>query len=385
MSPVRVSVAGSTGSIGTQTLEVVAAEPDRFEVVGLGAHRSVDALVQQVRRWRPQVVAVTDPDAGAEVSRLVPPGTDVVTGPDALEALGCCGDVVVNGIVGFAGLDVTLAALRSGRRLALANKESLIAAGPVVRTALAEGGGVIVPVDSEHCALHQCLRAGQADEVDRLVLTASGGPFRGRTADELAGVTVDDALAHPTWDMGPKITVDSSTLMNKGLEVIEATELFGVAPHQVEVVVHPQSIVHSLVVFKDGASVAQLSRPDMRLCIGYALGHPDRLHTTFGDVDLADVGRLDFEPPDRATFRCLDLAYAAAEEGGSAPAWLNAANEVAVAAFLGGTVRWLEIAEVVADALSAHTGTRLDSTEAVIDVDRRARLVAQAIVSRRAA
>jgi 1-deoxy-D-xylulose-5-phosphate reductoisomerase len=380
-----VSVAGSTGSIGTQTLEVVAAEPDRFEVVGLGAHRSVDALVQQVRRWRPQVVAVTDPDAGAEVSRLVPPGTDVVTGPDALEALGCCGDVVVNGIVGFAGLDVTLAALRSGRRLALANKESLIAAGPVVRTALAEGGGVIVPVDSEHCALHQCLRAGHADEVDRLVLTASGGPFRGRTADELAGVTVDDALAHPTWDMGPKITVDSSTLMNKGLEVIEATELFGVAPHQVEVVVHPQSIVHSLVVFKDGASVAQLSRPDMRLCIGYALGHPDRLHTTFGDVDLADVGRLDFEPPDRATFRCLDLAYAAAEEGGSAPAWLNAANEVAVAAFLGGTVRWLEIAEVVADALSAHTGTRLDSTEAVIDVDRRARLVAQAIVSRRAA
>jgi 1-deoxy-D-xylulose-5-phosphate reductoisomerase len=380
-----VSVAGSTGSIGTQTLEVVAAEPDRFEVVGLGAHRSVDALVQQVRRWRPQVVAVTDPDAGAEVSRLVPPGTDVVTGPDALEALGCCGDVVVNGIVGFAGLDVTLAALRSGRRLALANKESLIAAGPVVRTALAEGGGVIVPVDSEHCALHQCLRAGQADEVDRLVLTASGGPFRGRTADELAGVTVDDALAHPTWDMGPKITVDSSTLMNKGLEVIEATELFGVAPHQVEVVVHPQSIVHSLVVFKDGASVAQLSRPDMRLCIGYALGHPDRLHTTFGDVDLADVGRLDFEPPDRATFRCLDLAYAAAVEGGSAPAWLNAANEVAVAAFLGGTVRWLEIAEVVADALSAHTGTRLDSTEAVIDVDRRARLVAQAIVSRRAA
>ena len=385
MSPVRVSVAGSTGSIGTQTLEVVAAEPDRFEVVGLGAHRSVDALVQQVRRWRPQVVAVTDPDAGAEVSRLVPPGTDVVTGPDALEALGCCGDVVVNGIVGFAGLDVTLAALRSGRRLALANKESLIAAGPVVRTALAEGGGVIVPVDSEHCALHQCLRAGQAHEVDRLVLTASGGPFRGRTADELAGVTVDDALAHPTWDMGPKITVDSSTLMNKGLEVIEATELFGVAPHQVEVVVHPQSIVHSLVVFKDGASVAQLSRPDMRLCIGYALGHPARLHTTFGDVDLADVGRLDFEPPDRATFRCLDLAYAAAEEGGSAPAWLNAANEVAVAAFLGGTVRWLEIAEVVADALSAHTGTRLDSTEAVIDVDRRARLVAQAIVSRRAA
>jgi 1-deoxy-D-xylulose-5-phosphate reductoisomerase len=380
-----VSVAGSTGSIGTQTLEVVAAEPDRFEVVGLGAHRSVDALVQQVRRWRPHVVAVTDPDAGAEVSRLVPPGTDVVTGPDALEALGCCGDVVVNGIVGFAGLDVTLAALRSGRRLALANKESLIAAGPVVRTALAEGGGVIVPVDSEHCALHQCLRAGHADEVDRLVLTASGGPFRGRTADELAGVTVDDALAHPTWDMGPKITVDSSTLMNKGLEVIEATELFGVAPHQVEVVVHPQSIVHSLVVFKDGASVAQLSRPDMRLCIGYALGHPDRLHTTFGDVDLADVGRLDFEPPDRATFRCLDLAYAAAEEGGSAPAWLNAANEVAVAAFLGGTVRWLEIAEVVADALSAHTGTRLDSTEAVIDVDRRARLVAQAIVSRRAA
>jgi 1-deoxy-D-xylulose-5-phosphate reductoisomerase len=173
--------------------------------------------------------------------------------------------------------------------------------------------------------------------------------------------------------------------MNKGLEVIEATELFGVAPHQVEVVVHPQSIVHSLVVFKDGASVAQLSRPDMRLCIGYALGHPRRLRTTFGDVDLAGVGRLDFEPPDRATFRCLDLAYAAATEGGSAPAWLNAANEVAVAAFLDGTVRWLEIAEVVADALSAHTGTRLDSTEAVIDVDRRARLVAQAIVSRRAA
>ena len=277
-------------------------------------------------------------------------------GAGALASLAEEADVVVNGVVGFAGLPVTLATLEAGRRLALANKESLIAAGPVVQRARRTPGAELVPVDSEHCALHQCLRANDVPaRVARLVLTASGGPFRGRTAAELAEVTIDDALAHPTWSMGPKITVDSSTLMNKGLEVIEANELFG-APagdagvgigfDQIDVVVHPQSIVHSMVEFTDAATIAQLSLPDMRLPIGYALAFPDRSTTPFGRIDWAALGRLDFEPPDLEAFPCLALAYAAGRAGGTAPAWLSAANEVAVEAFLAGRIAWIQIADV---------------------------------------
>jgi len=354
-------------------------------VVALAAGSSVDAVAAQAAEFRPRLVALGDASRAAELAARLPAGTELATGPEALAAAATTADVVVNAVVGFAGLPVTLAALGAGRTLALANKESLIAGGPVVQRVRGTPGAEIVPVDSEHCALHQCLRAGRREEVSRLVLTASGGPFRGRTAADLAGVTVADALAHPTWSMGPKITVDSSTLMNKGLEVIEAHELFGVPYHAIEVVVHPQSIVHSMVEFTDGATVAQLSLPDMRLPIAYALAWPDRATTPFGRLDWARIGRLDFEAPDLEAFPCLGLAFAAGRAGGSAPAWLNAANEVAVAAFLDGRLPWSAIAAVLEEALSEHTGTQLDDADVVIDVDRRARERTRSIIERRAA
>lgn len=379
----RVAIAGCTGSIGTQTLEVLQAEPDRFELVALGARgRDLDAIVAQVEAHRPKVVAVADPDAAGPLQARVPQ-CEVRGGPDALASLADDADVVVNGVVGFAGLPVTLATLQRGRRLALANKESLIAAGPVVQQARSTPGAELVPVDSEHCALHQCLRANDhRGRVARLVLTASGGPFRGYTSEELATVNLDDALAHPTWSMGPKITVDSSTLMNKGLEVIEAHELFGepsgeagwgIGFDQIEVVVHPQSVVHSMVEFTDAATIAQLSLPDMRLPIGYALAYPDRVSVPFGRLDWTELRRLDFEPPDREAFPCLDLAYDAGRVGGTAPAWLNAANEVAVAAFLDGHITWSRIAEVIDATLQHHDGTPASDLDVVLDADRRAR------------
>ena len=380
MSAVRVAIAGSTGSIGTQTLDVIDAEGGRYEVTGLGVGSSVQAVVEQARRWRPRVVAVADPVARRAVAEALP-GMEVV---EDLAVLAESADVVVNGVVGFAGLPVTLATLRAGRRLALANKESLIAAGPVVQPLRATPGAELVPVDSEHCALHQCLRSsvGPEREVARLVLTASGGPFRGRSLAELSMITVAEALAHPTWSMGPKITVDSSTLMNKGLEVIEAHELFGVEYDRIEVVVHPQSVVHSMVEFTDAATIAQLSMPDMRLPIGYALAYPERIATPFGRIDWNTMRRLDFEPPDRATFRCLDLAYAAGRAGGTAPAWLSAANEIAVDAFLAGRLSWVDIPAVIAAALDDHDRPCVvDDVAVVLDADRRGREAASRVVA----
>ena len=377
-APVRVAIAGSTGSIGTQTIEVVLAERDRYEVVALGVGSSVDALIAQAQVLRPRLVAVADPTRRAEVAAALP--FCEVTGnlTDLVEVA----DVVVNGVVGFAGLGVTVATLRAGRRLALANKESLIAGGPVVRPLRSVPGAELVPVDSEHCAIHQCLRSsvGPEREVSRIVLTASGGPFRGRTVDDLRHITLEQALAHPTWKMGPKITIDSSTLMNKGLEVIEAHELFGVGYDQIEVVVHPQSVVHSMVEFTDGSTIAQLSMPDMRLPIGYALAYPNRIATPFGRIDWTALRRLDFEQPDTDTFRCLSLAYAAGREGGSAPAWLNAANEVVVEAFLGGRIGWLDIAAVLSAALDVHEPRSLVTVDDVVEVDARARVVARSLL-----
>jgi 1-deoxy-D-xylulose-5-phosphate reductoisomerase len=378
---VLVAIAGSTGSIGVQTIDVVRAERDRYQVVGLSAGgSSVATLVAQARELRPKIVAVTDAAARAEVADALPFAT-VVADPAELAAEA---DVVVNGIVGFAGLPVTMATLSGGRSLALANKESLIAAGPIVQPLRATPGAELIPVDSEHCAVHQCLRTS-ADldrELSRIVLTASGGPFRGRTAAELADVTVEAALAHPTWRMGPKITIDSSTLMNKGFEVIEAHELFGTPYDRIEVVVHPQSIVHSMVEFTDGATIAQLSLPDMRLPIGYALAYPERIQTPFGRIDWATLGRLDFEPPDLATFRCLNLAYAAGRLGGTAPAWLNAANEVVVEAFLNGQLSWISLADVLERVLARHDGAAPESLEAVIDADHHARQVARDVIEK---
>jgi 1-deoxy-D-xylulose-5-phosphate reductoisomerase len=352
---------------------VIRAEPGRYRVVALAAASSVERLAAQARQLRPERVAIADASCAAELTRRVPAGTEVLAGPGALAAVATGADVVVNGVVGFAGLPVTLAALEAGTRLALANKESLIAAGPVVAKARTTPGAEIIPVDSEHCAVHQCLRAGDAGRVARIVLTASGGPFRGRSAGELADVTLADALAHPTWSMGTKITIDSSTLMNKGLEVIEAHELFGVGYDHIDVVVHPQSIVHSMVEFSDGATIAQLSCPDMRLPIGYALAYPERSRVPFGALDWTVPTRLDFEAPDRKAFPCLELAYEAGRAGGTAPAWLNAANEVAVEAFEKGLIPWAAIADVIKSTLEGHDGTAPDSLDVVLEADRRAR------------
>ena len=384
MPPTSVAVLGSTGSIGTQTLDVVAARPAEFDVVALGAARSVDLLVEQARVFDPEVVAIADPLLGSAVEAAVPAGTTVLAGPSAMAEAAVAAEVAINGVVGFAGLPVTLAVLAAGRRLGLANKESLIAAGPVVQQVRSTPGAELLPVDSEHCAIHQCLRANESDErVERIVLTASGGPFRGRTRADLAMVTVEEALDHPTWSMGPKVTVDSSTLMNKGLEVIEAYELFGIDYDRIDVVVHPQSIVHSMVTFTDGATIAQLSNPDMRLCMGYALAWPDRLDVPYGAIDWTALNRLDFELPDRGAFGCLDLAFAAGRAGRTAPAWLNAANEVAVAAFLDGAITWMGITELLTDALDAWPGDEATDVDAVLDVDCRAREVATALVTAR--
>ncbi|HBU01818.1 MAG TPA: 1-deoxy-D-xylulose-5-phosphate reductoisomerase [Acidimicrobiaceae bacterium] len=379
----RVALAGSTGSIGTQALEVIEAEADRFELSAIGATgRQPEVIIEQARRYRPSVVAISDPEAARSIAAELP-GVEVRAGSDAMASLALEADVVVNGVVGFAGLSVTLATLEAGRRLALANKESLIAAGPVVQVARRTPGAELVPVDSEHGAIHQCLRAtDNKNRVARLLLTASGGPFRGRTADDLANVTIENALAHPTWSMGPKITIDSSTLMNKGLEVIEAHELFGtpagdagygIGFDEIDVVVHPQSVVHSMVEFTDASTIAQLSTPDMRLPIGYALAWPDRISTPFGRIDWTTLGRLDFEPPDLEAFPCLALAYAAGRAGGTAPAWISAANEVAVEAFLEGQIAWRDIAAVIAATLDRHDGAPATDAAAVIDADSQAR------------
>lgn len=374
---------GSTGSIGTQTLEVIGAESPHYEVSALGAASSVELLAKQALEVRPEVVALADESGYSRLVELVGSVSEVICGPEALAAACEGADVVVNGVVGFAGLGVTLASVRDGRRLALANKESLISAGPVVRAERSDRAEII-PVDSEHCAIHQCLRAGEVEgrrgPISRILLTASGGPFRGRKREDLIDVTVEEALAHPTWSMGPKITVDSSTLMNKGLEVIEAHELFDIDVDDVEVVVHPQSVVHSMVEFSDGAVIAQLSLPDMRLPIGYALAYPNRIGTPFGRIDWARLGMLEFETPDLETFECLALAFEAGRVGGTAPAWLNAANEVAVGAFLDGRITWIQIAEVLKACMDRHDGTPATTADVVMEVDRRSRATARDVL-----
>jgi 1-deoxy-D-xylulose-5-phosphate reductoisomerase len=365
-----VAILGSTGSIGTQALDVLSHHRDEYRVVALAAGRNTELLARQA----------ADFGVASDMVRACADQPEVLAELAALPEV----DVVLNAVVGFAGLPATMAALQNGKRLALANKESLIAAGPVVAKARSAGGGEIVPVDSEHSAVWQCLRSGRDSEVGRIVLTASGGPFRGRTREQLRNVTIADALNHPTWNMGAKITVDSSTLMNKGLEVIEAHELFGVGFDRIDVVVHPQSIVHSMVEFCDGATIAQLSMPDMRLPIALALGAPNRLAIPYGAIDWATIGHLDFEVPDLATFPCLALAYEARRQGGTAPAILSAANEVAVEAFLSARIAWTEIAAVVEEVLNEGAGDA-DEIADVLEADRHARERAQAVAQARGA
>ncbi len=377
-----VSLVGSTGSIGTQTVQVLQKalelDPTSYELAAIGAHSSVDTLVNQAGALRPKVVALADESRARELAERLPKGIEILVGQDSLAEIAQLADIVVNAVVGFAGLAVTIGALQAGKTLALANKESLVAGAAVVNRVRESYGGTILPVDSEHCAIHQCLRSSSGSgEVGRLILTASGGPFRELTEDELTRVTLDEALNHPTWKMGPKITIDSSTLMNKGLEVIEAHELFGVSYDSIDVVIHPQSIIHSMVEFRDGSLVAQLSNPDMRLPIGYCLGYPQRLSWPYGNMNLAELARLDFELPRRDVFRCLDLAYQAGRTGGSAPAWLNAANEVAVEAFLGGKIAWTDIASLIASTLDAFSEETPRDVGDIINADRTARLIAR--------
>jgi 1-deoxy-D-xylulose-5-phosphate reductoisomerase len=378
--PIGVAVLGSTGSIGVQALEVIAAEPRRFRVVALAARRSAARLAAQARELRPAAVGLVEADEAAGLAAELPPGCRLAVGPEAVAELAAAdgAEVVLNGITGSVGLAPTLRALQAGRRLALANKESLIVGGELV--AAQARPGQIVPVDSEHSGLAQCLRAGRPEEVARLVLTASGGPFRGRSAVELAAVTPADALAHPTWAMGPVITVNSATLMNKGLEVIEAHLLFGVPYDRIEVVVHPQSVVHAMVEWRDGSTVAQLSQPDMRLPIALALGWPERSERPVGRLDWRGAVTLEFQPVDRATFPLLDLAERAGRLAGTAPAALNAANEEAVAAFLAGRLPFPGIAAVVARVLDEHRQPARLDLQAVLEAERWSRDRARTLV-----
>jgi 1-deoxy-D-xylulose-5-phosphate reductoisomerase len=356
----RLAVLGSTGSIGEQTLAVVEAFPERFRVTALGAGRNVEKLAAQVRQFGPELVAVADADAARALrERLAGVAVEIAVGPAGLEDVARApADLVVSGLVGAVGLAPTLAAVAAGRDVALANKEVLVMAGALVVREVRRRGVTLLPVDSEHSAIFQALAGQRREDVARLVLTASGGPFRTWTAERIARATPEEALAHPNWEMGPKITIDSATLMNKGLEVIEARWLFDVPPQRVDVVVHPQSIVHSLVEFQDGQVLAQLSVPDMRAPIALALSYPERLPLDLPRLDLAAVGRLEFEAPDRKRFPCLDLAWAALAGDEAAPAVLNAANEVAVRAFLDRRVPFPAIAATNEAVLASHLARR---------------------------
>jgi 1-deoxy-D-xylulose-5-phosphate reductoisomerase len=374
----RLLILGATGSIGTQALDVVARAPDEFELVGLSSGRAHADLVGLADEHGVERIALSEPDAAARAAELWT-GGEVFAGPEGLVRLvaDSGADLVLNAVSGSAGLGPTVVALTEGIDVALANKESLVVGGELV-TALAEATGAqIIPVDSEHSALHQLIAAEpRRGTIDRLVLTASGGPFRGCSRAELADVTVEAALAHPTWAMGGKISIDSATLMNKGLELIEAHHLFGTPYERIEVVVHPQSIVHALVGLCDGAMLAHLGHPDMRVPIAYALHHPERVDVPVPTLDLASVGALDFEPPDLEAFPCLRLAREAAREGGTAPCVLNAANEVAVHAFASGRLPFLGIPAIVERTLERLGGERVHSFDSLYDADAEARALA---------
>jgi 1-deoxy-D-xylulose-5-phosphate reductoisomerase len=372
----RIAILGSTGSIGRSALSVVDAHPDKLQVVGLAAGENAELLASQIAQYRPRIASMASGDA---VDRLTQCGPGAVAiggvGRDGLVAVASHPDVdvVLCASSGTDGLEAVLAAIEHGKTVALANKEVLVMAGEVVTAAAERNRVAILPVDSEHNAIHQCLHGRARSELRRLVLTASGGPFRGRTAADLARVTADDALKHPTWKMGRKITIDSATLMNKGLEVIEAHWLFGVGAGEIDIVVHPQSVVHSMVELVDGSVIAQLSVTDMRLPIQYAFAYPERWSSPLPVVDLARVGRLDFQAPDTAAFPCLRLAYRALAAGGSLPVVLNAANEVAVARFLEGRITFPSIATVIEQAMDAHTPADVGTLAAVRAVDLHAR------------
>ncbi|REJ37182.1 MAG: 1-deoxy-D-xylulose-5-phosphate reductoisomerase [Bacillota bacterium] len=378
-----LAILGATGSIGRQALEIAGDHPDRFRVVALAARRDVEGMVAAARRHRPELVAMSDPGAAASVrEHLRPLGIEVLAGPEGLAAAATAPgvDLVVSAAMGFAGLEPTLAAVRAGRTIALANKETLVAAGPLVKAEAARSGARILPADSEHNALFQALAGVDRAHVERLWLTASGGPFRGFTPEQLAGVRPEQALRHPNWSMGAKITVDSATLMNKGLEVIEAVHLFDLPVDRIGVLVHPESLVHGLVELADGGFIAHIAAPDMRIPLGWCLAYPERLDRAYRRLNLVQAGTLTFEEPDRRTFPCLRLAEEAGRIGGTMPAVLNAANEVAVEAFLRQQLSFPGIAQVVESVVTVHRAVPLEDLETVKAADAWAREQARRVI-----
>ncbi len=382
MSARGVAVLGSTGSIGQTTLAVIAAHPDRFRVVALTAHRNAEVLLEQMDRHRPDLAVLAD---GSLATAAGAGGARVTSGWDAVLEAACHPDVeiVVNALVGAAGLEPTLTALEAGKRLALANKESLVVGGPLVMRALEENGGELIPVDSEHSAVFQCLEGADPAAVRRIVLTASGGPFRDRDPLDLVGVTPGEALRHPTWNMGAKITIDSATLVNKALEVVEAHFLFGLSYEQISVVIHPQSIVHSLVEFQDGSVLAQLGYPTMATPVLHALSYPERLVTESRSLDLAEVGTLTFEAVPAGRFPAFELGRESGLRGGTAPAVFNAASEEAVAAFLAERLPFTAIPEVIGEVLGAHSVEEVTALDVVRRVDTWAREAARSRIDER--
>ena len=383
--PRRLSILGSTGSIGCSTLDLVARNPEAFEIEALTANRSVSRLAVQAKRLGARQAVVADESCYADLKEaLGGTGIEVAAGSTAVaEAAARPADWVMAAIVGAAGLQPTLAAVRQGSVIGLANKETLVCAGALMTAEVAAHGAQLLPVDSEHNAIFQVLDLDQPDKVDRLILTASGGPFRSFSRDEMAAVTPAQAVAHPNWDMGAKISVDSASMMNKGLELIEAHYLFGMAEDRIDILVHPQSVIHSLVAYVDGSVLAQLGQPDMRTPIAYALAWPERMATPVERLDLAAIGRLDFEPPDEDRFPALRLARAALRAGGTAPTTLNAANEEAVAGFLDERLDFTGIAAVVEETLEAHPSARLASLEEVSAADAAARATACRLLEQR--
>ncbi len=382
-----LAVLGSTGSIGRSALDVAAASPDRFRVVALAAGRSVERLAEQVAAHHPSLVSVSGPAEAAQLKALLPRknGVRIVTGPEGLEEVASHpdSDVVVGALVGALGLRSAYAAVKAGKRLALANKETLVVAGELILREAKKSGAEILPVDSEHSAIHQAMRSGRASEVERIVLTASGGPFRERDLSTFETITVEDALAHPTWKMGPKITIDSATMMNKGLEMIEAHFLFGLPPERIGVVLHPQSVIHSFVEFEDGSLLAQLAKNDMKFPIAYALNYPERLPNRFGRLDLVSVKRLEFFELEAERYPAVELAREALRVGGGMPAVVNGANEVAVAAFLQGKISFPEIVSVVSETASAAGPVAAPGTlEEAEEIDGMARRRASDIIHR---
>ena len=374
----KISILGSTGSVGRSTLSLADLNPDRFRIVGLAARRNAARLLEQAQKYTPLAVALHDREQAAWLRQQLP-GTPVLEGQEGVSRLAAEveAEIVVAAITGAAGLIPTLAAVRAGRDVALANKETLVMAGELVMREVRDAKVRLLPVDSEHSAIHQCLNGERKAQVKRILLTASGGPFFGKSLRELSEVTVQQALNHPTWKMGPKITVDSATLMNKGLEVIEAHHLFGLQPGQVDIVIHPQSMVHSMVEFVDGAIMAQLGITDMRLPVGYALSYPDRCNLPVPSLDLFALRPLEFHPPDPVKFPCLRLAEAALQQGRTYPAALNAANEVAVGLFLEEQIPFPDIPAVIEGVLDRHRPRDPESLEVVLEVDRRSRLEAR--------